>query len=347
MLQDAIIRPNSDRTKEVSIIQDFGVLFLSEDTSSSVMCTHSPQMSEPLYSNLACSRGQGGNIWEILRGAEPQSVFLIDQDFPGYSSMEKVALGVKRLNQIQWADMYILVVALGPSLNITVLKWCRRFVKFDCYIQEFIEADAKPRHWEHYSWSISKVATGQRNIHFLTCHSRVEGSFNLFVKPFSGGTWAGVAISVLAVAVGLKLMEPARLEGGKDKSHNTLHTLTLLYWVLCTLLEQMDGLGKKVERFWAFRVLIGVWVLACTVITNGYRSLVITSLNEPLKLIFPDTFEVRPLGRSKFGRFENYTGVKRLKTLAKLCEYLEPPRIFELMYKPRGNICMHILLRCY
>lgn len=250
-------------------------------------------MSPPVYANVQCSSEHGSQIMNRMRATEDQNLFLIGIGFPGISSDSwKKAAGVKRLNQIQAGDMYILLIALGKSLNITLKNRCQDYETYECNMPQ-VWADISTQWWEQTIWYSSTVVTGSKNVHFLTCNSKTESSLNLYAKPFDGVTWTGVGLSALVVTVSLKLIsvEQAKL-GGMAKCRNGLDTFILLYWVIGTLLEQIETVGMKVGRYSAFRILVGVWILVCTVMTHGYRSLIIMSLNSPLGLVFPDTFEV-------------------------------------------------------
>jgi hypothetical protein len=68
------------------------------------------------------------------------------------------------------------------------------------------------------------------------------------------------------------------------------------YWATAILLEQSSEAPmtktKKMEGFFGIQLLMGSWILMATILTNGYRSLAIMSLNAPISASFPDEFQV-------------------------------------------------------
>jgi hypothetical protein len=143
-------------------------------------------------------------------------------------------------------------------------------------------------------WHSSLIAVESQHFHFLTCSSTERIAFWFFTTPFDTLTWLAVWICVGAITGGIVIYGIVMDDGGNQRT-NAVFSLTY-YWATAILLEQSSEAPmtktKKMEGFFGIQLLMGSWILMATILTNGYRSLAIMSLNAPISASFPDEFQV-------------------------------------------------------
>lgn len=267
----------------LSIVPNFGLLFLSDTREGNVLCVSTRQMSYPVRKELIC---EFIPYQELLHYFSQRHLehnrFRLPPDFPGF---QRGTFGSSIFSQISNPDIFLLVKILAPSCNVSIIL----LANAEESNLPVIYSGETSALWDIYHWTSTIVIVGEKNLHFITCHSRKQLSFDLYIKPFDFLSWICLAGFVLIVVGALRGF--FALLSVKSETRYTGLT-SLAFWTVGTLLEQVDTISGKPAEYSGFRLFLAIWLLLASVITNGYKSFVMMSLNVPEVLLYPHSFEV-------------------------------------------------------
>ncbi|OXA54288.1 hypothetical protein Fcan01_11724 [Folsomia candida] len=269
----------------LAVIPNFGLLFLSDKSERDIFCVAAPQVSYPFQKVLICHSRPLQAFTRYFGSTHlQQNQFRLPRDFP---SLQGNKLGSRDVRQLSNAALFILVEILAPSSNISIIPYCWSPHEVKCSLP-IINQGETSGDWDIFHWSSTYIIVAEKDLHFLTCHSNNRQSFDLYIKPLDLYTWICLAGAIF-LFVGAARSFVSLVTLSSEKRHPGLKSL--YFWALATLLEQVKPFNGKPTNFSGFRLLLGVWVLAISVIISGYKSFVIMSLNVPDELIYPDSYE--------------------------------------------------------
>lgn len=270
----------------LSVIPNFGLLFLSGKMEGEILCIATGQESYPIQKQLIChSRPHMALVNYFMPSYLKQNQFQLARDFPGLRENNPY-LGM--VTQTSNAALFLLMEILAPSCNLSIIPFCHSALDEKCSLPA-ISAGETPMFWDMYHWTSTNVVFGEKDLHFLTCYSKKKTSFDLYIKPFDFYTWMCLLGCVLLLVCALSgFASLASLNLGTSR----LGLSALGFWALATLLDQVKGISGLPTKVSGFHLLLGVWVLLASIITSGYKSVVIMSLNIPETILYPNSFEV-------------------------------------------------------
>lgn len=124
------------------------------------------------------------------------------------------------------------------------------------------------------------IMTGVDGYSFLTCYSREAITFEFYVTPFQPELWYGVLTTYFFLAIALFVF-----------CWKFGHSFCSWMYVLGALLEDGVTIPSKLEKNACFRIVFGVLIIVCVLLTNCYNGIMITGLNAPLAASSVTTFK--------------------------------------------------------
>ncbi|OXA49760.1 hypothetical protein Fcan01_15345 [Folsomia candida] len=120
---------------------------------------------------------------------------------------------------------------------------------------------------------------------FMTCYSRQELSFKIFLQPFKIEVWIALMLTMVSIGGFLVVSLTRKLQWG------FLEAISLAQFAVISIaLERPTYPGKKLMRMTVFKILLGVWLMLAPIMTYGYLE-----VKSEDKLISPDAVEVLKL----------------------------------------------------
>ncbi|OXA42010.1 hypothetical protein Fcan01_23036 [Folsomia candida] len=113
---------------------------------------------------------------------------------------------------------------------------------------------------------------------FMTCYSREELSFLVFLRPFEFEVWITLlsTIEIIVVVFVLILMVRHHWDG--------LEAIWFAQFVAISIMfEKPTDMKRNIQMMIEFRLLFGFYLLLIATLTNGYLGLSIIPLSAPLK----------------------------------------------------------------
>lgn len=112
----------------------------------------------------------------------------------------------------------------------------------------------------------------------MTCFSREDLSFKIFLKPFELEVWIALLVTMVITVIVCVAILITKLKWG------FLDALSLSQLaVVSIVLEKPTDIERKIGRIRAFKFLFGLWLLLVPILTNGYLGLSITEISSPLE----------------------------------------------------------------
>ncbi|OXA39966.1 hypothetical protein Fcan01_25302 [Folsomia candida] len=122
------------------------------------------------------------------------------------------------------------------------------------------------------------VVTINQGFSFMTCFSREELSFKIFLKPFEPEVWIVLLLTIVVVGTVYVVILVSRL------NWDWLQAVSFAQLaVISIVLERPVDVDRKIARISAFKFMIGFWALLYPILSNGYLGLIITSISSPLE----------------------------------------------------------------
>ncbi|OXA39324.1 hypothetical protein Fcan01_25918 [Folsomia candida] len=119
------------------------------------------------------------------------------------------------------------------------------------------------------------VTTTSTGYDFMTCWSQVESGFRYYVAPFRWEVWLLIGIAGFFSSMVLVLV--LRIQNISNVS--TSFPVLLL---ISTFFEETLQIPTVLWKQREFRIVFGLWCVACITLTNGYIGVSITKLSSPL-----------------------------------------------------------------
>ncbi|OXA43215.1 hypothetical protein Fcan01_22097 [Folsomia candida] len=269
----------------LAVIPNFGLLFLSDTSERDILCVSAPQVSYPIQKLLVC-HSQPPQAFVRYFGLShlQQNQFRLARDF---SDLQGNILVSRDVSKISNAALFILLEILAPASNISIISNCWNTNEEKCSLPIINEGETSGD-WSIFHWSSTYVIVAEKDLHFLTCHSKNRQSLDLYIKPLDLSTWICL-VGAMLILVGALRSFVSMVSLSSERRNPGLQSLC--FWALGTLLEQLKPFSGRPANFSGFRLLVGIWVVAISVIINGYKSFVIMSLNVPDVLVYPDSYD--------------------------------------------------------
>lgn len=256
---------------EDRIIPHFAVVFLpSHENRKSTICTSKFENSVPILSTMKCS---------YIDPSSDLTSYYATIMMPSGWMVDWSATYNENKDNSYSATRYILYEILMYKFNFTEVG------KTDCLKPECFRIKLVPDVPNIVKFAIrgSIVALETTEYAFVTCHYKEDLSFKFYTKPFQNLVWVGIALSLGTLVIVGEAFVTMKFEE---------HRFFVLFYFLTTVLEQAAQMTTEVMRTNFFRLLVIGWLVSATSLTNGYRSLMISSLNAPSVPIFPKMLEV-------------------------------------------------------
>lgn len=130
-----------------------------------------------------------------------------------------------------------------------------------------------------YSRSIL-FTTMNQGFSFMTCYSRQELSFKIFLQPFKIEVWIALMLTMVSIGGFLVVSLTRKLQWG------FLEAISLAQFAVISIaLERPTYPGKKLMRMTVFKILLGVWLMLAPIMTYGYLGISINSISSQLESI--------------------------------------------------------------
>ncbi|OXA41368.1 hypothetical protein Fcan01_23873 [Folsomia candida] len=121
-----------------------------------------------------------------------------------------------------------------------------------------------------------RVTSDLPGYEFLTCYAQKWVTFAFYVAPFLVIVWISVLLSILLTTVGIMLYKEYWFE------HKS--SFSPCFLVLGSLFDEPARIPKSLESSLFVKLILGSWPLAAILLTKCYNVLMISDLNDPLRI---------------------------------------------------------------
>ncbi|OXA49540.1 hypothetical protein Fcan01_15853 [Folsomia candida] len=138
------------------------------------------------------------------------------------------------------------------------------------YMDNFREMTPRP--------PIVYFGTVHQGFSFMTCFSREELSFQVFLKPFEVEVWVTLLLSMVTIGGVFVFILLHKFQWDLFEAISFAQLV-----VVSTVLDKPTDVARKIKRISEYKILLGFWILLVPILSNAYLGLSITSISSPLE----------------------------------------------------------------